>query len=101
MEERYFNSGSNSNVYHRFTLENRESMDVVGVVDVESFDNEEIIMDTEMGLLAIKGENLHIKHLNLEQGEVKITGLVMELAYAEQKKRAGGRGKGLLDKIFK
>ena len=100
MEEKHF-SGSNSHVYHQFTLENREKMDLVGVVNVESFDSEEIIMDTEMGLLAIKGENLHIKHLNLEQGEVKITGLVMELAYAEHKKRSGGRSKGLLEKIFK
>ena len=97
MEDRY----GNREVYHQFTLENREKMDLVGVVNVESFDNEEIIMDTEMGLLAIRGENLHIKHLNLEQGEVKVTGLVMELAYSDDKDRSGGRGKGLLDKIFR
>ena len=97
MEERYANSG----VYHHLSLENREKMDLVGVIKVESFDSEEIIMDTEMGLLAIKGENLYIKHLNLEQGEVKITGLVMELAYAEHKNRAGGRSKGFLERIFK
>jgi len=97
MEDRYVSS----NAYHQFTLENREKMDLVGILNVESFDNEEIIMDTEMGLLAIKGENLHIQHLNLDQGEVKITGLVMELAYSEQKKRSGSGGKGIWEKIFR
>ncbi len=97
MEEKY----GNKNVYHHFILENREKMDVSGVINVESFDSEEIIMDTEQGLLAVKGEELHIKHLNLDQGEVKITGLIMELAYSEHKSHPGGRAKSFLDKIFK
>jgi len=97
MEDRY----ASRHTYHQFTLENREKMEVAGVINVESFDNEEIIMETEQGLLAVKGENLHVNHLNLDQGEVKITGYIMELAYSEQKGSPGASGKSLLEKIFK
>ncbi len=96
MEDKY----ASPHNYHYFTLENREKMDVVGVINVESFDNEEIIMETEQGLLAVKGENLNLVNLNLDQGEVKITGYVMELAYSELKSGTGAR-KSLFEKIFK
>ena len=56
-------------------------------------------METELGMLAVRGENLHIRHLNLEQGEVVIEGLVLELAYAEDK--GHGKGKGVWQRIFK
>ncbi len=97
MENRYAAQHS----YHQFTLENREKMEVTGVINVESFDDEEIIMETEQGLLAIKGNGLHVKNLNLEQGEVKITGFIMELAYSERKGRAGIQNKSLIEKLFK
>ena len=65
MEEKYnFRSGQ-----HRLVIENREHTEITGVVHVDSFDDEEVIMETELGLLAVRGENLHIKHLNLDQGK--------------------------------
>ena len=67
---------------------------------MDSFDDEEIIMETEQGLLAVRGENLHIKHLNLDQGEIIIDGYVLELAYAEEK-RARNRGKNILERLFR
>ena len=57
-------------------------------------------METEQGLLAVRGENLHIKHLNLDQGEIIIDGYVLELAYAEEK-RTRNRGKNILERLFK
>ncbi len=98
MEERY---GGIKPVTHRLTLSNREDMEVTGVTNVETFDEEEIIMETEQGLLAIRGTELNVKHLNLDQGEVKITGYFIELIYSEQKEPGGARGKGLLERLFK
>ncbi len=85
---------------HRLVIENREHTEVTGVIHVDSFDDEEVIMETELGLLAVKGENLHIKHLNLEQGEVTIEGYILEIAYAEEK-HSRGRGKNILERLFK
>ncbi|NLA04459.1 MAG: sporulation protein YabP [Firmicutes bacterium] len=96
MEEKYgFRNGQ-----HRLVIENRERTEITGVIHVDSFDDEEVIMETEQGLLAVRGENLHIKHLNLEQGEISIDGLILELAYAENK-QAGARGKTLLERLFR
>lgn len=85
---------------HRLVIINRESMDVTGVMHVDSFDDEEVILETEQGLLAIRGEDLHIKQLNLEKGELAIEGLILELAYSDDK-RMRDRGKGLIERLFK
>jgi sporulation protein YabP len=85
---------------HRLVISNRESLDVTGVVHVDSFDDEEVILETEQGLLAIRGEDLHIKQLNLEKGELAIEGLILELAYSDDK-RFRDRGKGFFEKLFK
>jgi sporulation protein YabP len=78
---------------------NRKLLELSGVVNVESFDSEAFLLETECGFLAIKGQNLHIKNLNLEQGLVAIEGLVHELAYLDS--NAPGKSKGLLGKLFK
>lgn len=79
---------------------NRKLLEISGVLNVESFDSEEFLLETEMGFLAIKGANLHIKNLNLEQGLVAIEGVVNELAYVDGVTGAG-KTKGLLGKLFK
>ena len=84
---------------HRLVIENREHTEVYGVLHVDSFDEEEVVVETEIGLLALRGEDLHIKHLNLEQGEVVIDGHILELAYAERKGRV--KGKSLFERLFK
>jgi sporulation protein YabP len=78
---------------------NRKVLEISGVLNVESFDAEEFLLETECGFLTIKGQNLHIKNLNLEQGLVAIEGLVNELAYVDA--NAQGKAKGLLGKLFK
>lgn len=78
---------------------NRKVLEISGVLNVESFDNEEFLLETECGFLAIKGENLHIKNLSLEQGLVAIEGLVNEMAYLEG--NGHQKSKGLLGKLFK
>ena len=85
---------------HKLVILNREVLDVTGVLHVDSFDDEEVILETEQGLLAIRGEDLHIKQLNLEKGELVIEGLILELAYSDDK-RFRDRGKGLFERLFK
>jgi len=51
---------------------NRKLLELSGVLNVDSFDSEEFLLETECGFLAIKGQNLHIKNLKLEQGLVGI-----------------------------
>ena len=98
MEERY---KYDHPLTHHLSIDNREEMEVNGVINVESFDDQEVIMGTEQGLLAVKGEKLHINHLNLDQGEVKITGWILELAYSDQKGTAREQGRSFLERIFK
>ncbi|CAH0122000.1 MULTISPECIES: sporulation protein YabP [unclassified Paenibacillus] len=78
---------------------NRKLLEISGVSNVESFDNEEFLLDTECGFIAIRGQNLHIKNLSLEQGLVAIEGLVNSLTYLDPNSQ--GKSKGLLGKLFK
>lgn len=78
---------------------NRKVLEISGVSNVESFDSEEFLLETDCGFLTIKGQDLHIKHLSLEQGLVAIEGLVHSLAYLDG--QATPKSKGLIGKLFK
>lgn len=88
MEERL--GGKN----HKLVLLNRVSTQMTGVLDVISFDTNEIVMDTEEGLLMIRGEDLHVNHLTLEKGEVHIDGHVDSLVYSNSQKMSKNHEKG-------
>ena len=68
---------------HKVLLSNRKNGNFSGVVDVLSFDVAEILLETEQGMLLIKGNNLHVNRLSLEKGEVDIEGRIDSLAYSE------------------
>jgi sporulation protein YabP len=78
---------------------NRKLLEISGVLNVESFDSEEFLLETECGFLMIKGQNLHIKNLSLDQGLVAIEGYVNELGYVEGNSQ--DKAKGFLGKLFK
>ena len=59
---------------HKVNLWNRNKGTITGVKDVVSFDVAEIILETELGMLSIKGNDLHVKRLTVEKGEVEIDG---------------------------
>jgi sporulation protein YabP len=87
---------------HKLVVDNREKVEISGVLNVDSFDDQEIILETEQGLLAMRGEELHIKHLNLEQGELIIEGFLLEFAYSEERSsRLKDRGKSFFERLFK
>ena len=100
-EKRNVNSNSNNSatgVIQNLILENREKLNVSGVNDVLSFDDQVVIMETELGLLTVKGENLKINKLNIDTTEVIVEGKINNLTYSEQQVKSEG---GILGKIFK
>ncbi|MEA4816670.1 MAG: sporulation protein YabP [Lachnospiraceae bacterium] len=86
-------------IRHTVVMENREYVNVTGVSDVISFDEENIICETDMGTLIIKGEDLHVVKINLEDGDLMIEGNVIGLNYEES--GSFGPKSSFLSKIFK
>jgi sporulation protein YabP len=86
---------------HQLTLKHRESMSVEGVINVESFDNQQVLLETDQGMMIVRGDGLHIKELNLEGGSLLVDGFVQSIEYIGDGPRPKGRGKGLLGKIFR
>jgi sporulation protein YabP len=84
---------------HNITVRGRKQVDITGVKQVESFDNEEFLLETELGFLAIRGDNLHIKNLDVEQGIVSVEGKVYDLVYLDQQQNE--KAKGFFGKLFK
>ncbi len=84
---------------HRLVMENREQIALTGVKRVQSFDPKEIILETELGILSIKGEQLSIKLLNLEEGKIDLQGHVSALIY--QRNSSGGTRQGFINRIFR
>ena len=68
---------------HKLILNNRKAGLVTGVLDVLSFNLNEILLETEQGMLLIKGNDLHVKKLTLEKGEVDIEGKIDSFTYSE------------------
>ena len=68
---------------HKVTLVNRKSGNFTGVLDVISFDISEILLETEQGMLNLKGKDLHVNRLNLEKGEVDIEGTIDAISYSQ------------------
>lgn len=84
-------------VQHNFLLENREKMSISGVLDVDIFNPDMVVVQTEMGMLTIKGVDLHINKLNLESAELCVEGEISSCIYSDK----GSSGGSLLGKIFK
>lgn len=84
---------------HDVIMRGRKLLEITGVKQVESFDNEEFLLETSMGFLAIKGQNLQMKNLDVEKGIVSIKGKIFELAYLDE--QHGEKAKGFFSKLFR
>ena len=89
----------NNNIIQNLVLENREKLSISGVNDVISFDDQVVMVDTELGLLTVKGENIRINKLSLDTAEVIVEGEISSLSYSQ--KNADKTTGTLLSKIFK
>lgn len=86
--------------FQNIVLENREKMSISGVSDVLSFDDQIIIVETNLGLLTIKGENLKINKLNIDTSDFTLNGKINSMSYSETAFE-GKSSSGILSKIFK
>ncbi|MBP3927074.1 MAG: sporulation protein YabP [Clostridium sp.] len=85
---------------HKVELFNRERGSITGISDVVSFDENQIILDTDMGLLTLKGKNLHVSRLTLEKGEVDIDGSLDSFTYSSNESFRKSE-ESLLKRLFK
>ena len=69
---------------HNFLLENREKMSITGVLDVDIFNPDMVVVQTDMGMLTIKGVDLHINKLNLESSELCVEGEIGSCIYSDK-----------------
>ena len=90
---------STTNIMQNLILENRNKLSISGVLDVLSFDDQIVIIETEMGLLTVKGENLKINKLSIDTSEVIVEGDIFELAYSDE--NINKKSSGFLNKISK
>lgn len=75
---------------HHVVLEGRSSLTVSGVEEVESFDENTIVMVTVKGTLVVRGDSLHIEKLSLDGGDLKVEGTVDSLTYEDDGREKGG-----------
>ena len=79
-------------------LEDRHSLTVSGVSDVDSFDEQSIVIFTGLGELCVRGSDLHIIRLSLEIGELLIEGEIDSLVYSQREQKQQG---GFFSKVFR
>ncbi len=82
---------------HNITINERKNIIISGVKKIESFDNEEFLLETTMGNIVIKGSELEIIKLDTYQGTVSIKGTIISLTYADSVKKE----EGVFSKLFK
>ena len=89
-----------TNTYQNIVLENREKLNITGIRDVFSFDDQIIIIETDLGLLTIKGENLKINKLSIDTSDFIVDGHISSLSYSDSE-ISNKKNKSILSKIFK
>lgn len=98
--ERQNDNKNNKAHEHKCLLFNRNRMELSGVSNVISFDANEIILTTQLGDLLIKGNDLHISKLNLENSNVDVEGKIDAIIYSN-KSLSDGNAKGILARLFR
>lgn len=88
-----------TNIVQNLILENRTKLNISGVLDVLSFDDQIIIVETELGMLTVKGDNLRINKLSIDTSEVIVEGEIISLTYST--KELEKKNESFLGKIFK
>ena len=85
---------------HKISMMNRRAAAVSGVSDVISFDISAVLLETELGMLQIKGADLHVNRLSLEKGEIDLEGRIDSIQYSEisDLKKSG---ESLLNRLFR
>ena len=85
---------------HKLVINNRKTSMVTGVLDVLAFDLSEILLETEQGMLMVKGKDLHVNRLSLDKGEVDLAGHIDSVTYSDVQ-HSKKRNESLFTKLFK
>ena len=85
---------------HKLLMTNRKGISLTGILDVISFDLREILLETEQGMLMIRGNELHVNRLTLDKGEVDIDGRIDSLVYSDTA-ASGEKQESLLTRLFR
>ena len=96
IEERKQN---NINIMQNVVLENREKLNVTGINDIISFDDQVVILSTDLGMLTVKGSELKINKLNIDESEVKIERNIASISYRQDSPER--KNERIFSKIFK
>ena len=80
----------NREMPHTVIPEGREKLSISGVVDVQSFDEDQVLLETVRGMLVVRGQGLHVERLQLEAGELIVEGEVGCLEYDDSVQPRGG-----------
>ncbi|HIR63607.1 MAG TPA: sporulation protein YabP [Candidatus Faecousia faecigallinarum] len=74
---------------HKLSLEERKKLTVSGVAEVVSFEESAVVLRTARGVLLVRGQDLHLKTLSLDGGQVAVEGMVSALIYEEPRREGG------------
>ena len=97
MEDKKLGVGLNA-ANHNILMVDRKKISLSGVVDIHSFDDELILAETQCGILTIKGSDLKMNKLNLENNELIVEGDIMALIYSESD---NAKKSNMFGKLFK
>lgn len=93
-----YNNTEKETGQHSLALENRKLLHLSGVTDIDSFDEGQIMLFTQLGELVVKGRELHVNELSVEKGELTVEGDIWSLSYGEKNRKAKA---GLIKKALR
>lgn len=85
---------------HKLSFSNRRQGLITGVLDVLSFDEKLVTLRSQCGVLTLKGDEMHVKQLDLEKGELEMTGRVDQVIYTEDGPAGKKKGKSVLKRLL-
>lgn len=85
---------------HKMHMENRSKLEMTGISDVISFDLNKVVLESDYGMITIKGTNLHVNRLSVEKGELDIDGTIEGFTYSEINSYAK-KGESVLGRLFR
>ena len=87
---------------HRIEILQREQVRLQGVIHVESFDDRQIVVETDMGMVSLTGEEFHITSLDLEKGLMIVEGMFLGLEYSGlDRAKSRQKDKSFLQRLFR
>ena len=83
----------NERLPHKLTLNRREQLTVTGVSEVMGFDENTVVLHTDLGTLNVHGKELQLKELSVDSGQMAVTGHICALVYEEPREHRGWLGR--------